>query len=186
MQQAGARYRFTVDNYYRMAKSGILRPDDRVELIDGEVVRMSPIGARHAFAVSKLTQMLIARLGERAFITSQSPLRISSYNEPEPDIMLLVPGDERYGNAHPGPADVLLLIEVSDTSLGYDRRVKLPLYGEAGIPEVWIIDLKGHRLFAYSQPQSGSYTLVRTVAYDQQIAPAAFPDLSLSLDDLRL
>lgn len=184
--QAPTRYRFTVDDYYRMAEAGILREDDRVELIDGEVVQMSPIGSKHASAVDTLTRFFIRSLADRAHVRSQNPVRLSPHNEPEPDLALLLPGEGRYADAHPGPADVLLLIEVSDSTLAYDRDVKLPLYSSFGIPEVWIIDLKRRRLTVYREPRADGYALARTVEHDESVAPLAFPDLALSLGELRI
>jgi Uma2 family endonuclease len=134
------RRRFTVEEYYRMAEVGILTERDRVELIEGEIIEMSPIGFRHAFCASTLITRLTRAIGDRAHIWPSNPVRLFPDTEPQPDVTFIHGPLSRYSE-HPGPADVVLLIEVSDTSYRFDRYVKLPLYACAGVPEVWIVDL---------------------------------------------
>ena len=174
---------FTVDEYECMAEAGVLHEDERVELIEGEIVRMAAIGARHAMCVTDLQEWFMPRLLGRAIVRGQNPLRLAR-SEPEPDILIVRLRADRYGAAHPGPADVLLLIEVAQSSLGYDRQRKLPLYAAAGIPEVWIADLDGERMLVHREPQRRRYASVVTVERGDLLTPLAFPDLTLTLDDV--
>ena len=178
------RRRFTVDEYYRMAEAGILCEDDRVELIEGEIVEVAPIGSRHAACVDSLNQAFSERVGERAIVRVQNPVRLSIRTEPEPDIVLARPRPDRYRQAHPGPADVLLLIEVADTSLAYDRRVKIPMYARAGIVEVWLVDLKGQVVLRYADPHEGAYRLTERVGRGQRLTALNLPGLEIAVDDL--
>jgi Uma2 family endonuclease len=178
------RRRFTVDDYYRMAEVGILTEDDRVELLDGEIVEMSPIGSDHAGHVKRLTALFTSRLGARVVVGVQDPVRLSRHSEPQPDIALLRPRADFYARAHPLPADVLLLIEVADTSVETDRRIKMPLYARAGIGEVWLVDLTTERVEVYREPVDDGYRKIRTLARGQALGPLAFPDLALRVDDL--
>ncbi|MBA2443054.1 MAG: Uma2 family endonuclease, partial [Rubrobacter sp.] len=135
------RRRFDTTEYHRMAETGILSEGDRVELVDGEVVEMSPIGSAHQAVVDRLTRMLVAFAASDYVARVQGPIRLDEHNEPQPDLALLVFREDFYEREHPGPGDTLLLIEVSESSLEYDRSVKLPFYAGAGIPEIWILDL---------------------------------------------
>lgn len=149
--------RFTVDEYYRMGQSGILGEDERVELIEGEIIEMTPIGSPHASHVTRLSRKLTLHAGESALVAVQNPVRLSDFSEPEPDIALLRPRDDFYRDAHPGPADVFLIIEVSDTSLAYDRDTKVPLYARHGVPAVWLVDLQSRTVHVFSQPTDDDY-----------------------------
>lgn len=151
-----SRHLITVDAFHRMGETGILGPADRVELIDGEIIDMSPIGALHAAIVDLLARHFTRRTGESVFIRCQNPLRLDDVNEPEPDLVILRPRADFYATAHPGPADAMLVIEVADTSLAYDLGVKVPLYARHGIPEVWVIDAATRRTRVFRQPISGS------------------------------
>jgi Uma2 family endonuclease len=135
-----SRHLISVDAFHRMGETGILGPGDRVELIDGEIIDMSPIGVLHAALVDALVRHFGRSAGQSVFIRCQNPLRLDDLSEPEPDIAILRPRADFYTTSHPGPADVLLVIEVSDTSLAYDLGTKVPLYARHGIPEVWVID----------------------------------------------
>lgn len=137
------RRRFTVDEYRKMAETGILAQDDRVELIEGEVVDMSPIGAAHASVVLRLTRLLVRLAGDHASVAVQSPVDLDAYAQPQPYLTLLRPRGDDYASQLPRAGDVLLAIEVADSSLAYDRDVKMPLYGRSGIPEAWLIDVRG-------------------------------------------
>jgi Uma2 family endonuclease len=172
---------FTVDEYHRMVDAGILNENDRVELIRGEIVRMAPIGSRHAGCVAALTQWLVTSLAGRAVIWPQNPVTLPPYSEPQPDIMLLVPRADFYRGGHPRSDDVLLLIEVADTTIRYDRRVKLPLYAEEGIREVWIVDLADDAVHVHRRPAGGGYQQVERLGGDASVAPEAFPDVVLSV-----
>ncbi len=180
--QARERRRFTVAEYYAMADAGILGPGERVELLDGEIVVMAPIGNRHAFCVDWLTRFLILALGERAIARIQNPVRLNDSSEPEPDITLLSWKDDFYASAHPGPQDVLLLIEVADSTVDSDHDEKLPLYARAGIPEVWIVNLRDRRIEAYAETDGDQYTTVRHHSPGESVAPLNFPDIALEVE----
>ena len=178
------RRRFTVDEYHRMAEIGILHEDDRIELMDGDILEMAAIGSRHMACVNDLTHWAVSHVGDRAIVSIQNPVRLSSGREPEPDVVLLRPRPDRYRASIPTAADVLLLVEVSDTTLGYDRDYKLARYAEAGIPEVWIFDLDSEpeRVLVYRSPRDGRYHDAAIVERGGTLSPAAFPDLTLQVE----
>jgi Uma2 family endonuclease len=176
--------RFTVEEYYRMAEAGILSPDERVELIDGEIVAMAAIGSRHAACVNRLNRLLTQRVGDRAVVSVQNPIRLSQYSEPQPDLALLRPRADFYALAHAEPGDVLLVIEVADTSVGFDRAVKIPLYAQAGIAEAWLVDLTNAWLTVYRRPTSQGYADAQQLQRGQSLAIEAFPDIALLVDDI--
>ena len=179
------RRRFTLDEYHRMGETGILRPDDRVELIEGEIIEMSPIGSRHAGTVARIQHFFSTRLADRAVVWSQNPLLLVQHqSEPEPDIMLLAARVDFYVARLPEPPDVRLLIEVADTSLPYDRRTKLPLYARAGVAEVWLVDLDAGRVEIHRGPTESRYRDVRIPRADETFAPDALADIALTLRDL--
>jgi Uma2 family endonuclease len=151
------KHRFTVDEFHRLGEAGILSRDDRVELIDGEIVHMTPIGPRHASCVRRLIALLSPSAAGRAIVDAQDPLRLGQHDEPQPDVVLLGPRPDFYRDAHPGPADTLLVIEVADASITYDRTVKLLRYASAGVPEVWIVNLSDDRIEVYRQAAGGVY-----------------------------
>ncbi len=179
-----ARRRFTADEYHRMGEAGILPPDERTELIEGEILLMPAIGSRHMACVNDFTRILVIRVGDRAIVSIQNPVRLSSGTEPQPDIVLLRPRPDRYVENLPGPDDVLLLVEVADTTFGYDRRRKLPLYAAAGIREVWIADLGRRRVLVHRSPEGDAYQRVTTVTRGGTLAPEAFPDITLTVAGL--
>jgi Uma2 family endonuclease len=152
---APSRHLISVDAFHRMGETGILGPADRVELIEGEIIDMSPIGVLHAAIVDALVRLFSRCTGESLFIRCQNPLRLDDLSEPEPDVAILRPRADFYTTAHPGPADVLLVIEVADTSLAYDLGTKVPLYARHGIPEVWVIDAATRRTRVFRQPVGG-------------------------------
>jgi Uma2 family endonuclease len=176
------RRRFTVDEYCRMAEAGILTPEDRVELIEGEIVQMAAIGVAHAFSVGAFNRLLGAALGDRAILWPQNPVHLSEITMPQPDILLLRPPIDRYRVRHPRPEDVLLAIEVADTTHRYDRLVKMPLYARAGVPEAWLADLPGETLEVYRRPSPSGYEHVERIARDGVVGPEAFPDVTLTVD----
>lgn len=178
------RRQFTVHEYHQMAESGILTEDDWVELVDGEIVQMAPIGRRHAACVKRLNRLLGARFGDVALISVQDPVHLDEHTEPQPDVMLLRPRADFYATGHPRPTDVLLLVEVAETSAVLDRRVKLPLYARSGISEVWLVDLDKATIRTYRDPTPGSYRIARTVGRGGGLAPRAFPDRELRVADV--
>jgi Uma2 family endonuclease len=178
------RKRFTVDEYYRMAEAGILEYGERVELIEGEIVEMSPIGDRHAIAVIRALMIFARGVGDRAVVSVQNPTNIDRYNEPQPDLILMRPREGFYGTSKPSPEDALLLIEVSDSSLRFDRNVKLPIYARSGFREVWIMDLKANSIQVHREPSGDAYSFVETLDRNQTISPQAFPEFVINVSDL--
>ena len=148
---------FNVDEYYAMAEAGILGEDDRVELIEGEIVVMSPIGSRHAGCLNRLNELLVPAARGRAVVASQNPLRLKDSSEPQPDIALLRWRSDRYSGRHPDSRDTLLVVELADSSLGFDRGVKLALYARNGIAEVWVVDLRAAAVEVYRSPGRDGY-----------------------------
>ena len=175
------RWLFTVDEYERMGEAGILGEDDRVELIAGEIVKMSPIGSHHVFCVNQLTRIVSRQIGDDAILSVQNPIRLGAYAEPQPDLAILRPRDD-YAQSLPTAADVLLLIEVADTSLVYDRDVKLPLYAAALIPEVWIADVARWGIERYAEPVEGRYRLVSRAGRGETLASVVLPSLAVQVD----
>ena len=157
VQTAPSRRRFDVDDYHAMVRAGILMEGDRVELIEGEIVEMHTIGSRHVACVNRLTRLLVTALADRGLVSIQNPVRLDRYSEPEPDVVVLWPRGDDYATGLPDPPATLLIIEVADTSLAYDRTVKLPLYAKAGVPEVWIVDLEARAVEAHGQPCEDGY-----------------------------
>jgi Uma2 family endonuclease len=176
-------HRFTVDDYHRMVEVGVLDPDERVELLHGEVVEMTPIGPLHASTVSRLARVLIEATGPETYVSPQNPASIDLHSEPEPDLVLARPDIDRYREAHPGPDDVLLLVEVADTSLEMDRNVKLPLYAKAGIVEVWIVDVNENGVEVCRDPSGGEYRDVRRFKPGDSITLHALSDVTVEVSD---
>jgi hypothetical protein len=178
VEVATTRRRFTRAEYYRMAEAGILGEDDRVELIEGEIVQMSPIGDRHVAFVMNLGRLLTLRLAERAFVSVQSPVVLTADTEPQPDLAVLRP--RAYKERKPHADDVLLLIEAADTSLAYDRTTKLRLYARAGIPEYWVVDCAAESVEVYRDPSGESYRDVIRASAPATLRLQAFPDVELT------
>ena len=176
-----ACHRITVDEYYRMAEVGLLAPEARVELIDGVIIDMAPIGSRHAGTESQLGELLSKSIGARAILRMQSPIRLSRSSEPQPDLALFIRRRDFYKTAHPTAKDTLLVIEVSETTLRYDREIKVPLYARYAIPEVWIIDLIGEQIHFFRSPQAGKYADVSSTKEPGAVALAALSDVTVDL-----
>lgn len=179
-----ARRLFTADEFERMGTAGVLSEDDRVELIEGEIVEMAPIGPGHAGSVNRLNRLLVDLLGDRAVIAVQNPVRLDVRSEPQPDLTVARPRADFYEGAHPRPDDVLWLVEVAETSLAFDTRVKAPLYARAGIGELWIVDVSAGRVETHRQPASGVYEAVSTLGRGDRLTPQAFADVSVEVADL--
>ncbi len=175
---------FTTKEYHQMAEAGILAEDDRTELIQGEIVAMSPIGVRHAACVNRLTEALSHYFSGKAIISVQNPLQIDEYTELQPDVMLLQRREDYYVRALLAGKDVLLLIEVSDSTLVYDRVTKLPLYAHAQIPEVWLVNLVDNLLEVYRAPQGDEYTEFRRVYRQDTAVPLTFPNTPIPANNL--
>jgi Uma2 family endonuclease len=179
------RHRFTIEEYHRMGEAGIFDGDNRVELIEGDIVRMPPIGPVHASEVDRLTAMFTARLRDRAIVRVQNPLVLPAQtSEPLPDVILLRPRPDFYRSGHPEPGDALLVVEVMDSSARYDRRVKLPLYARAGVLEVWLVDLSAAKLEVYRDLSAREYSERRVLSRGESLAIQAFPDIVFSVTDL--
>ena len=178
------RHRVTVDEYYRMAEAGVLAPDARVELIEGEIVDMAPMKSLHAATVGRLMRLLVRAVGERALATCQTPLRLSDRSEPEPDLIVLKPRVDEYLEAHPTAADVLLLIEVSETTLNYDRGIKVPLYARHSVAEVWIIDLENRLVPFFRHPSGEAYTDITATETPRPTPIGALPGVAIDLRGL--
>ena len=185
MANGARRVRFTVEQYDRMGETGILPDDPRIELSCGHIIARGPTGARRAGTVHRLNRLWTLRLGERAIVSVQNPVQFpNEASELQPDVMLLKPRDDFYTAAHPLADDVLLLIEVADTSLRLDRRVKIPLYARVGIRETWLCDLVSAQIEVYGEPIEGRYRSVRALARGEALAPTELPDVHVRVEDL--
>jgi Uma2 family endonuclease len=179
-----ARKHFTVSEYYRMAETGIISEDDRVELIEGEVIEMTPIGIAHAACVKRLITLITRSTLTSIQLSIQDPIHLNQFSEPQPDIALLKFRQDYYNNSHPTASDVLLIIEVSDTSADYDRNIKLPLYAAAGILEVWLVDLNREVLEVYLQPGGRGYQIMKEYHHGEALSPQFHSALTLKVDDI--
>ena len=178
------RPRITVDEYYRMAEVGLLAPDARTELIEGEVIEMAPMGSPHASKVGQLTHLILPGLGHSAQLRVQLPVRLDDYSEPMPDLAVVRPLKDFYASRHPGSADTLLIVEVSDSSLRFDRDVKVPLYAWHQVPEVWLLDLSHDRIHFFRAPRDGVYTDVSFMDNPTVVALSALPEIRVDLSGL--
>jgi Uma2 family endonuclease len=179
-----ARRMWTADEYHRMAEVSILHEDDRVELIDGEIIQLEPISSRHAACTSRLNKLLHHRLNDDVIISAGNPIRFDQYTEVQPDIAVLHFQSDWYASAHPMPSDVLLIMEVADTSLNYDQHVKLPRYAEAGIAEVWTVNVGRSMLTRYTEPRQSFYATQQHAGRGDAIQSSVFPDLLLAVDEV--
>jgi Uma2 family endonuclease len=179
-----ARRPFTTAEYHRLIGAGILTEDDRVELLDGEIIKMAPIGPGHAGCVNRLAELLREKIQKLAIVSVQNPIELSKYSEPQPDIALLRRRADFYAKSHPSPEDVLLAIEVADTTLEGDREVKIPSYARAGICESWLVDLPNGRIEVHSQPAGGIYQEIRITLRGQAVVSRAVPQIELKADDI--
>ena len=175
---------FNVAEYHKMIEAGVLHEDDRLELLGGEIVAMSPIGSRHAACVDRLNRLFTKRLGDSVIVRVQNPVELSDESEPQPDLSLLKPRTDFYSEAHPQSSDIYLLVEVADTTTNYDRRVKLPFYARAGIIEVWLIDLEAQKIEVYREPSAQGYRQMQTVERGQSLRIQAFPDVELKANEI--
>jgi Uma2 family endonuclease len=178
------RRRISAADFHRMGEAGILRADDRVELIEGELIAMSPIGRAHVARVMVISQLLFARAAGRCVVSVQMPVRLNDYSEPEPDLALVQGPPQRYLEALPRAADTFLLIEVADTTLAYDTTVKAALYGRSGVAEYWVVDLAARVIRLHREPNETGYAAVRQAAPDEVLEPVLLPGLRLPVADL--
>ena len=178
------RHRLTVSEYYRMVEVGLLAPDARVELIEGEMIEMAPIGSRHGSCVMRLDAQLQGSVGQRALVSVQNSVRLDDRSEPQPDLVLLRPRDDFYSRAHPTADDVLLLIEVADRSARYDIEIKTRLYAQHGIPEVWIIDLEQACVRFFRSPMPAGYGDVSSTERPGMTSVALLRGVSVDLSQV--
>ena len=183
-EYAPNKRKFTVAEYYRMAEVGILRPDERVELIEGEIIVMAPIGPGHSGSVLITNSVLSEHAPGRFLVQIQNPIHLGDGSEPEPDAMLLRLRADRYTRSHPTPSDVLLVIEVSDSSLEYDRDVKAHIYGRAGVPETWVKNLPEDCIERFTEPGPDGYAQHTIHRRGDTLTPVSLPDLEFPVDDL--
>lgn len=174
-------YRFSVDEYQRMGEAGIFGPEARVELIDGEIVEMSPIGLPHSSVVDRLTAHFAVALAGRAIVRVQGVMVVGDHSMPQPDLLLLAPRDDFYLSAHPRAGDILLAVEVSGSSVAFDLKVKVPLFRRGGIREVWVVDLPAGLVHVHRGAGPDGWESAFTVTVGDQLAPLAFPDLVLDV-----
>jgi Uma2 family endonuclease len=175
------RHRLSVDDYHRMGDIGVLAADARVELLNGEVIDMAPMGQRHHSTVLRLSQRLQFAVGGRALVSTQLPVRLDAHSEPEPDLALLCARQDFYASALPSAADTLLVIEVSDATLAYDVRIKVPLYARHGVPECWVLDLPGGLLRRFAAPEGDAYTDTSVIERPASMALPGLPGCTLDL-----
>lgn len=167
-----------------MVQAGILSEDDPVELIEGEIVMMAPIGSRHAGCVMRLTRLFSDQIEEHGLVSVRNPVHLSEYSEPEPDLAVLRPRSDFYAEGHPRPADSLLVVEVAETLVEVEREVRVPLYARYGVPEVWLVDLEGEAIEAYLEPAPDGYREARRLQPGDRLAPQMLPDVEVAVDEI--
>ena len=177
------RYRFTVDEFARMGEAGIFTEDDRVELIDGQILQMTPIGPAHAWIVDRLNELIMTRLAGRVHVRVQNPVRLDRHTEPQPDLVVARRSDA-YAARHPEPGDVLLAIEVADSSLRYDRLEKAPRYARSGVPEMWLVDVEAGAVTVHTDPGPDGYASRHVRRRGDQIVSTSMPELGFPVDDI--
>lgn len=184
METEVAKKLFTVDEYYRMGEAGIFDPEARLELIEGEIIEMSPVGDPHIGCVNRANAVFARRLGDKAIVSIQNPVRLSRYTEPQPDIVLARPRPDFYAGRRISPEDIFLVIEISDTTLRYDCNRKMPLYAKARVPELWIENLQENVILVYRNPKHETFETSSVFKRGESISLAAFPEISFKVDEL--
>ena len=174
----------TVEAYHLMGRAGFIEPDERVELLEGAIYEMPPIDPQHASKVKGLNYYFIRALGDSYVIGVQDPIQLANDSEPQPDISVLRWRTDRYAHAHPTPDDVLLVVEVADSTVKSDRTYKIPLYARAGIPEVWLVNIPGRRVEQHAEPMGGVYQTVRVWQPGETVQAHTLPELSLAVNDI--
>ena len=184
MSRQLAKHWISVDEYERMGVAGVFPPDKRLELLEGEIYERSPIGSPHAACVTILHQLLTLKFAGKLIVISQNPMRLDDFSEPQPDIALLRWRDDFYRHAHPTPADVLLVIEVADSTVESDRSYKIPLYAKAGISEAWLVNLPDERIELYAEPADGIYQLNKNFSRGEEVQSPGLSDLRVNVADV--
>ncbi len=177
-------FRLNISQYHQMNEAGILSENDKVELINGEIIEMSPIGRRHAACVDRINRLFSNILGIKVIVRVQNPIILNNLSEPKPDIALLQPRADFYESGHPQPKDIFLLIEVADSSLEYDRDVKIPLYASSGITEVWLVDIYEQMIIVYRYPSENGYSEIQKLSRGEKMSIQAFPEVNLVVEDI--
>jgi Uma2 family endonuclease len=177
-------FRLNISQYHQMSEAGIFSENDKVELINGEIIEMSPIGRRHTACVNRLNSVFSQLLGKKVIIAVQNPITLNNLSEPQPDIALLKPRADFYESGHPQPQDIFLLIEVADSSLEYDRDVKIPLYASSGITEVWLVDIYEQVIIVYRYPSENGYSDIQKLSRGEKMSIQAFSEINLVVDDI--
>jgi Uma2 family endonuclease len=178
------RMRITTERYQRMVATGVLTKFDRVELIEGEMLDMAPIGPKHATVADRLARLLMLAVDDAAIVSCGRPVNLGGFSNPQPDVMLLKPKPGAYADAHPGAADVLLLIEVSDSTLAFDQSTKLSLYAQYGVEEYWVVDVEGKRIVVYREPHALGYERKLGFSGSNTVSPRALPGLAVAVHDV--
>lgn len=176
--------RLTVQEYHRMAEAGIFHPTERIELLNGQIIKMAAKGTAHTAAISRTSELLRERLQNRILIRLQDPVQLDDYSEPEPDLAIVLPDPAFYEDHHPTPSEIFLIIEVADSSLRYDRELKAPTYGRSNILEYWVLDVNDRRLYVYRSPSTAGYQIEQTLSEEDTISPVAFPDCAIKVREL--
>jgi len=176
------RKKFAIEEYHQIIASGVLKEDYLIELINGEIFEMSPVGFRHASCVNRLNQLLSLKLGDKTIISVQNPIKLNDNSEPQPDIVLLKPRHDFYANQHPTVEDIFLLIEVADSSIEYDRTFKIPIYAENKVQEVWLVDLNQNLLEVYQNPQTNYYQSIKKLSSQDTLTLTQPEAITIRLD----
>jgi len=178
------RMRITTDRYQKMVATGVLTKYDRIELIEGEMLNMAPIGPKHATVADRLARLFMLAVHDAAIVSCGRPVNLGDFSDPQPDVMVLKPRLDDYSNAHPNAADVLLLIEVSDSTPTFDQSTKLALYARYGVSEYWIVDVEGKRIVVYREPAAKGYVRKLEFSAPNAISPQAFPDVEVAVREI--
>jgi Uma2 family endonuclease len=178
------RRKFTVKQYHKMVEAGILKEDERVELIRGEIIEINSISSRHAACVSRLNQFFLFRLSKSVIVSCQNPVELNDNSEPQPDISLLRRKADFYESGHPKSQDILLVVEVADTTVESDRQIKIPLYAENGIVEVWLVDINQQCIEVYREPSPNGYQNIQRFMRGQNLSILAFPEIIISVNEV--
>jgi Uma2 family endonuclease len=178
------RRKFTVEQYHKMAEAGILTQDDKVELIRGEVLEMQSVSTKHTTCVRRVSNLLSRHLGDKVLVSIHNPVELNSTSEVQPDVALLKPSEDFYETAHPQPRDVFLLVEVVDSTVKYDREVKIPVYAEDSITEVWLVDLEEEFIEVYRDPSAYGYQNIQKFTREQSLSTQTFRHVSFAVDEI--
>lgn len=173
----------SVAEYHSMGELGILNPDEKVELLAGQIVKKSMKGTRHTSTNKRIEKVLERLLGDRVLVRTQDPIRLDNYSEPEPDVAIVVPNLSFYADHHPTPSEVYLIIEISDTTLRQDCEYKAKLYAQGGIEDYWVLDINNRQLYVFRLPSPDGYLSRQVLSDGEVISPLAFPDIKLSISD---